>query len=485
MTLAMFESIKRLFKHSAVYGIGDAVGRLVGLVLIPLYTRCLAPDEYGLMSLAYVFIAFTAIFYTLGLNSAFIRFFLGVKEKAERGPVFSTTYTFVLLTSGAFSATIWALSTPLSEVLFKSAAYGFYFKLISIIIFMDTLALFPLLILRALEKSKHYAFLTLLKFVVTVGLNIYFVLVLRRGVEGVLISNALTSTLLFLILLPLTFDYLRPIFSSSLLRELLDFGLPYLPGVFSVLIIDLSDRYLLEHFSSLNQVGLYAVGYRFGMIMTLFVTAFRFAWPPFFLSISEEENAKRIYSRVLTYFLLVATFLFLAISLYIEDLMRVLVAPDYWEAAKVVPLVLLSYIFYGVYINFMVGVYIEKRTKYIPYITGSAAGVNIAFNLLLIPRWGMMGAALATLISYLTMALSLLLVTRRFYVIDYEYGRIGKLALGVVAVFGLNLLLQGYHNPVGLSLKWLSLPAFILVLYGLRFFTEDELSRVKAILVRG
>lgn len=479
----IFPNIKRLFRHSAIYGIGDALGRTIGLVLIPLYTRCLTPEEYGLMSLAYVFIAFTAVFYTLGLNPAFIRFFLGVREKLKRGKVFSTTYSFILLTSLTFSGGIWVLSTSLSKWLFNSPTCALYFKLISVIIFVDTLALFPLLILRALERSKEYASLTLLKFGATVGLNIYFVLILGKGVEGVLISNAITSTLLLLVLLPLALAYFRPTFSPSLLRGLLNFGLPYLPGALSVLVIDLSDRYLLEHFSNLHQVGLYAVGYRFGMIMTLFVTAFRFAWPPFFLSIAEQENAKRVYSRICTYFLLVALFLFLIISIYIEDLMRVLVAPEYWAASRVVPLVLLSYIFYGLYINFMVGVYIEKRTSYIPYITGVAAGVNIGLNILLIPLWGMMGAALATLASYLTMALSLWGVTRGFYPIAYEYGRIGKLALGTALVFGLNLLLPGSHNPWGIGFKGLTLLVFALLLYGMRFFTDDEISRVKAMLI--
>lgn len=480
----MFPEIKRLFKHTSIYGLGDIVGRSMAFVLIPLYTHYLSRAEYGVMALAYVFIGFVNVLYIMGLNTAFLRFFVAEKQREGRKTIFSTTVLFLACTSLLGSLCLWFASPTVASFLFRSSDYAFYVRLMALILFIDTLAQFPLLVLRALERSKLYAAVTVARFALTVGLNLYFVLFLRKGVEGVLVSNFLASLFVFSALLPLSVSYLRRAFSLTLMKNLLNFGLPLIPAVLCVLIIDLSDRYILEHFSGLEQVGVYSLGYRLGMIMTLFVSAFRFAWPPFFLSVAEQEEAKEIYARVLTYFLLAGSVLFLGVTLYLKVVLRLFVGSQYWGASPIVPVVLLSYLFYGLYVNFIVCVYITKKTKPIPYITGLAAAVNIGLNLLFIPRFGMMGAAVATLLAYISMATALFVVSRRMYLIQYETQRILKIASAAAIVFAANFVLSSSRGSVEFALKSLLMVLFFALLVVFRFFQAGELSALKRITLR-
>jgi O-antigen/teichoic acid export membrane protein len=366
-----------------------------------------------------------------------------------------------------------------AALLFGNSLYALYVRFMALILFIDTLAQFPLLILRALERSKSYAAITVTRFAITVGLNLYFVLFLRKGVEGILLSNLFASLLILILLVPIAIRYLKKALSISLLKQLLRFGLPLIPAVLCVLVIDLSDRYILEFFSGLEQVGIYSLGYRLGMIMTLFVSAFRIAWPPFFLSVAEQEDAKEIYSRVFTYFMLAGVTLFLGVSLYLKIVLHLFVGEQYWEASPVVPFILLSYLFYGLYVNCIVGVYITKKTKPIPYVTGFAAAVNIVLNLLLIPRFGMMGAALATLMAYMSMAASLYLINKKVFPIQYEMARLYKIGSAALIIFVANFFLSSSEMGVEFVLKSLLMVGFFCILFGFRFFQAGEFTAFK------
>ena len=481
----MFSEIKRLFRHMSIYGLGDIMGRSISFLLIPLYTNYLSRSEYGIMALVYVFIGFINVLYFMGLNTAFLRFFIAEKNGEGRKTVFSTTVLFLACTSFLGSVCLWFASPAVAALFFGNSLYAVYVRFMALILFVDTVAQFPLLTLRALEKSKRYAAITVARFAITVGFNLYFVLLLRKGVEGVLLSNLLASLSVFVLLIPIALRYLRRTVSLPLLKSLLRFGLPLIPAVLCVLAIDLSDRYILEYFAGLEQVGVYSLGYRLGMIMTLFVTAFRVAWPPFFLSVSAQKDAKNIYARVLTYFLVTGVVLFLGVTLYLRIVLHLFVGEEYWVASPIVPVILLSYLFYGVYVNFIVGVYITKKTKPIPYVTGFAAIVNIVFNLILIPKFGMMGAAVATLLAYISMAFSLNVITKKIYPVHYELGRIMKISIAVVIIFVLHYFLPSFQIGVEFVFESFLMIGFFCLLFVLRFFKPGELSDFTSIMRKG
>jgi O-antigen/teichoic acid export membrane protein len=266
------------------------------------------------------------------------------------------------------------------------------------------------------------------------------------------------------------------------LKELLRFGLPYVPSGLAVLIMDLIGRFFLDRMLGKEPTGIFSAGYKLGMIMALVVAAFRFAWHPFFLSTSKEKNAQEVFGRVFTYFLLVTGGFFLLISFFIHEIVRfelfgkAIVGPAYAEGAVIVPVVMLAYIGYGVYANFVVGIYLKKKTAYLPFITGVGALISLLANRFLIPPLGIMGAAWAVLFAYTAMAVTLYLVSRRLYPIPYEGVRILKLIL----VAGL-LFFIGTQTDMASSIL-VRTGLFILyipLLWCIRFFQPDEIRSLK------
>jgi O-antigen/teichoic acid export membrane protein len=256
-----------------------------------------------------------------------------------------------------------------------------------------------------------------------------------------------------------------------------------MPSQIFVMVIELANRKILEILMGLSVVGIFSAGYKLGLFMAVVTMGFRFAWQPFFLSISERSDAKETFSRIFTYYLLVTVTLFLALVFTIRPLMTmrlpivgVLINPDYWEGLKVFPWILLAHVCNGAYANFMVGVYLKKKTGLMPIVTGIAAAINIVGNILLIPIYGMMAAAWITLISYLSLAILLYVLIRPHYRIDYEWRRVFTLIFCAAIVYLISFIpiLETYW-----LLKLLLIPGLFALLRVAKFFLPEEIATLR------
>lgn len=475
----MLQTIKRLTKHSIVYGIGHIISRFLGFLLLPIHTNIFTPEVYRTPALLFSSLALLNIVFTYGMDVAFLRFFILEESRSKRERIFSTAFLMILVTGVGFAFLLFVNPRPFSEIIFRSPEYVTLIRLAAGILLADALCLIPFLVLRAEERSAQFITLKTLNIAFNFGLNIWFVVILRKGVESIFLANLVASVFTLGTLSPIIFRWLRPVFHVGTLRELFKFGLPYVPSGLSVIVMDQVGRFFLDRMIGKEATGVFSAGYKLGMFMALVVAAFRFAWHPFFLSTSKQEDAQKIFARVLTYFMLVTGAFFLLISFFIREIIgfRVLgfglVGEDYAAGAAIVPVVMLAYIGYGVYANFIVGIYLKKKTIYLPFITGIGALVSIIGNRLLIPRLEIMGAALATFLAYASMALTLYYVSRGLYVIPYEWKRIFK----VVVIYGI-LFFAGIL-PFGgscISLRLLLLVSILPILWLFRFFDADERS---------
>lgn len=478
----MFAEIKRLFKHSIVYGIGYFLTRFVGFALLPVYANFLTTGKFGDWTLIFMFLGFANVIYIYGLDSAFLRFYLLEKDDKERKEILSTAFISLFATSLVLSSIIFYASEWLSVVIFHSPEYFHFFQWASGILLFDTISVLGFLILRAEERSTVFVSIKLINVLIAIGLNILLVIFLKKGVEGIIISNLIASLITSIILIPIISKKLRLIFSTRFYKELLKFGLPYiLPGL-SLISMELIGIIFIENILGREPLGIYRASYKLAMALSLIVAAFRFAWQPFFLSVAKDIDAKKIYARVLTYFFLFISWFYLLISLFAKDLVQFGVSgyhflgPDYWEGVKIIPVVMLSYVFYGLYVNFIVGIYLEKKSIYLPYITGVSALVNIALNFILIPTMGIMGAAVATAGSYFVMAVLMFLVSEKFYPVKYEYVRIFKIALITSLCFFTGYFGYTPYQPYLKIIIFLLFP-FILKIAG--FFNKEEIKKLK------
>ena len=235
---------------------------------------------------------------------------------------------------------------------------------------------------------------------VTIGATVLLVVGSRRARSGVIVGGFTGTLVVYLGLLAVHREQLGLQFSRPLLREMNRFGIPLVPAALALIVVNFSDRFFLVHLDGLAEVGLYEIGVRLASAMVLLLTAFRLAWPAFAYSIEDDAEAKRTYSFVLTYLVLIASWLALALGLLAPWLVRLLTQPQFYAGQRVVPLLAFGVVAYAAYIVMAIGVGRAKRTQFNWVITGVAAALNVALNLVLIPPYGMIGAAVATVAAY-------------------------------------------------------------------------------------
>lgn len=433
----MFDKLKELTKDTAIYGISTMIGRFLNFILVPLYTNIFLPADYGIIQLIYAYMAILNIVFIYGLDSAYLKF-ASFKDVGDDKDNFSTPYVSILMTSLLFVFLIIMNISAIGNILRVPSEYQYLIYFGAAILILDANVIIPFLKLRLERNAKIFSLYRIINILVNILLNVYLIIILKWGIEAILLSNLIASAVSLLLLLPTIIKNFRFKFHSVLFKRMLKFGLPFLPAGFAVMLVQVIDVPILEKLTDLQTVGIYKANYKLGIFMMLYVNMFQFAWQPFFLQNAKEPNAKEMFSKVLTYFTLAGSVMLVVVSLFISDIAQIRIAgfsiigSEYWSGLHIVPIVLLAYLINGMYSVFSAGIYIEEKSIYVPFITGAGAVVNIIVNFLLIPVLSLTGAALATFASYLVMALGYYFVTQKFYQIKYELKRIGHILFAVL-----------------------------------------------------
>jgi O-antigen/teichoic acid export membrane protein len=483
----MIEKLKELSKDTAIYGVSTMVGRFLNFLLVPFYTHVFTDFDYGIVSNLYIFIAIFNVIFIYGMDAAYLKYAAIPSEKEDKDN-FSTPYLSVA--GGGIILVL--LIIALKKGIFDSFDIPFdHLKLIYLIVpilFIDAINVIPFIKLRIERQAKKFATFKLLNICVNVTLNFYLILKLKWGIEAVFISNIAASAFTFLLLFPTVIKYFKIRLRTDLLIKFLKFGLPYLPAGLASMFIQGIDRPILGHLTDLGTVGVYSANYKLGIFMMLFVSMFQYAWQPFFLQNAEEKNAKELFSKVLTYFTIAASFILIIVSLFISDIVKIrlfghtIIYRGYWGGLNIVPIILFGYLFNGLYVIFTAGIFIKERSIYVPFITGLGAVVNIGVNFALIPSMGMMGAAIATLAAYLAMAISLYVVTQRIYKIHYEYVKMSKVFLFILLI---GILYYSFLYSGHLLFIYKVLMLLLFTLWMLFFVMDkDEMNFIKTRLLK-
>lgn len=479
----MLNQIKHLGKHTFIYAIGSAIQTLVAFLLVPVYTHYLAPAQYGQLEILNTILLIMTMILSFGFASAAIKVHeKDCKSENEKKEVLGTMYLFVIPIASIITFVLFLFSKDIIRVLLGEEADINLFYLVLGLNIATIFLMLSLALLRVKEKSLHYILLSFLRFAITLGLNIYFVVFLKLGIFGILLGNLIAFIVASLVFLPTVIRNTRFIISSKYLKKLFYFGIAIIPAAIASWIMDLSDRYYLKHFSDFTEVGIYSLGYKIGMVISvLMVTPFQLAWPTISYALAKKDGAKQIYARVLTYFLFISSLAALAITLFSSQIIE-LVAPDnYSEASIIVPFVGFSYILYGVHFILVPGLHLREKTKYYPLLVVIPAILNLILNYYFVAQFGMMGAAFTTLMCFILMVIITYFVSNHFYKVRYEWLRIVK----IVAVLVLALLSGYFINGT----FWLEIAYNVLILLGfcgilwvIRFFRKGEIDQFMLIL---
>jgi len=464
--------MKRLGRHSAVYGLGGIVSRVLAVFLLPLYTRFLDTEDLGAVGLIVALSAVLVTILRLGISSAFFRFYFDSPEPAQRRLVVRTSFWFTIASATLGLAAGVLLAEPIADLLGLDDANLVRAGFVGIWAQMNYEQLTSLF--RAEERSTAFVLASLANIAVTIGATILLVVVWEQGALGVIVGNFTGTLAVYLALLAVHREQLGLQFSRPLLREMNRFGIPLVPAALALIAVNFSDRFFLVHLASLDEVGLYEIGVRIASAMVLLLTAFRMAWPAFAYSIEDDAEAKRTYAFVLTYLVVVASWLALALGLLAPWLVRLLTQPEFYEGERVVAPLAFGGMAYAAYIVMAIGVGRAKRTQFNWVITGFAAVVNVALNLILIPPYGIMGAAVATVASYVVMFLGMAWYAQRVFPTPYQWRRVLTAVAAALALLFGGRALGGLAVALALSL------AYPLALLLLGFFLPEERSRLRA-----
>ncbi|GAB1347884.1 oligosaccharide flippase family protein [Ignavibacteriales bacterium] len=442
----MIDKLKQLSKETVIYGISTVVGRFLNFVLVPFYSNIFNPDEMGVVANLYSYMAIFNIILIYGMDSAYLK--MGsMKENKGSRRVFTTSYLTVLTTTALISFLLFILKPQLGiSISIDTAVSSKYEHLISYainILALDALTVLPFIYLRLENKALLFSKIRVINILINIGLNFILIYGFKMGVEAVLIANLVASVYSFLALIPYVYANLSGEYDFTLLKRILKFGLPFLPAGFAAMMMQVIDKPIVERLTDLKTLGIYNANYKLGIFMMLFVSMFQFAWQPFFLKHASDDNAKQLFSRVFTYFTIAGSVIVVFLTLFIENITELgygrihFLGEAFWSGRSIIPVILLSYLFYGFYVNFNASFYIKEKSIPIPVLLGAGAVVNVALNFLLIPVFGMMGAALATLGCYVIIAISFFYYGRNLFKIDYEFRKIFTILLLITGIFAI------------------------------------------------
>ena len=483
----MFKQVSQMGKHSAIYGAGLMLQRLASFLLIPMYTAFFSTADYGIQEILNNTSSLLVTLLGLGLISGLYRSYFMYSDEEHRRDVAKTALVMFAIFSTLVGGLLAFLAPQLSALVLPDASYSPLLIISLVYIILSNIAAVPFAILRAKMQSVRFVIFSLAQFLVQIAGAIILVAVLERGVRGSLESMVLGQIAALTLFIPSLVRTLKARFSWTDLKEMLTFGLPLVPAMVAALSMTVSDRYFLRAFSTFDEIGVYGLGYKFGlMVQVLVMLPFSLSWAPVMWSVADKPYAKRFYATVLTYFTAVALYVALGLSVLSPEVIRLMSSQEaYWRAWQVVPFVALSYVLYGQYYQLAVGLNLRKKTQYLPVTVGVAAALNLVLNLILIPAWGMMGAAVATLASYLALAVLVYVVSYYFYPITYEWRRLLKLVVLSATCYGASLLVPSDSLLMAIAIKAVLLLSCPVALYALRFFTPEELARGHELATRG
>ena len=468
----------RLARHSAIYGLGAVVARLIGVFLLPIVTRYLPHPRRDLGAIE-TLLALAIVLVTVlraGISMAFFRFYFDAEDERGRVTVVRTCFWYTMAAATAGLALGIVLAEPISHWLFSTgsrvglvrAAFVFLWAQMN---YEQLTSLF-----RVEERSYAYVAATLANVIITVGATILLVAVWNKGATGVIVGNFTGTLAVYVVLLAYRRYQLGLEFDRPLFRQMQRFGLPLVPSGLALWVIDLSDRFFLVRMKGLGETGLYSVGVRVSTAILLLLIAVRTAWPGFAYSIRDDQEAKRTYGFVLTYVLYLSCWMSLALSLLAPWIVRLLTVPALYPGSRVVPLLVFGGTAFIAFNLMSIGIGRAKRTQFNWVVTGAAALVNVGLNVALIPPFGMMGAAVSTLAAYAVMFVGMTIRAQRVFPVPYQWRRIG---IVVGAAVGLTAVGKALHVPLAGALALSAV--YPLILLPLGFYLPVELRRLRAL----
>jgi len=481
----LFQKIRELSKHLAIYGSGDVAIQALNFLLLPLYVKYLSKADYGVLALLASVEATVKLFFRWGVDGAFMRFWYDCADESERQRLASTLFLFLLAANGVLLVGSLVAAPFLSARLLQSEGYTLALQLVLMNTFAIGFTFIPFHVLRIQGRAREFSGLTLARSASTLVLRLVLVVGAGLGVMGVVVADVIVTAVLLVVMLRWFIPLLRPMFAPETLRKSLAFGLPRVPHGFALQLMSVGDRFVMTRYLPVQDIGVYSIGVSFGLIEKIVLGAFEYAWAPFYYATAREPDAERVFSTITTYGVAVLALMTAGLSAIAADLLALATHGQYVAAAGVVTWTAIGVFFYGIYLLTSIGLNITARTGYYPVTTAIGAVLNIGLNFALIPGFGIIGAAWANGAAYAVQAGLAFVFSQRFYPVRYEYGRLSRVVASAVIAYVVAKQLPAMPPAAGLVARGAVVVAMMSALLWLtRFFNADEMRALNRLRLR-
>jgi O-antigen/teichoic acid export membrane protein len=469
--------LRRLATTGAAYTAASILSKLIAVALLPLYTRYLSPADYGAAEVMFAAVVAASIVIRFGVIEAVLRFYYKAGEDPQRVVATSFAALFWFGTAAALIALPFA--EPISDALLTEKAA----KLVSgpdlarIAIgglWVLTLHEYLLTLFRLEERARAFFIVTIANVLAAIALTVVLVVGEDEGARGLLLGSYVSGAAFVLGLIVVHRRRLSLRIERPLLRRMLRFGLPTMPAELSLYALNFVDRIIIVRTVGLAEAGLYSLAVKFAQAVNVLVRGFQLAWPPLAYSIRDDDEARRAYAAVVTWFLAACAFVVAGMWLLSRWIVRALAAPKFFESYEAIGLISTAVTLYALYMVLLVILGRTGRTEFNFPATGAALVANIVLNLVLVPPLGIVGAGIALVASYLLVVALMYGFTQRLFPVPYEWGRLARIVLVTAALVGLGEFLlptDGFAGLAGRVVLWLAYPV-VLLLSG--FFTAEE-----------
>lgn len=474
----IIDHLKRTVQLGTVYSIGSISQGALFVLLFPIYTSFLSPQDFGIIGLMSITVSLLTRFVSAPINSAFTRFYYAPEYKEKNGILLFNLFLWALLTIACCAAIFWGISEYLAGVILQDRNLAYLLKIYALILFLHPISSLFLCLLRMLEKAKYSVFTSISSLLISAGLTLYLLTVLKKGVLSLIVGNLFSLIVTVIMVLPVFIKRATFRLSGSVLIPPLKYAYPLLLSEYSNLFIQSGDRYVLRIFGSVSMVGIYSFGYQIaGILQTALVTPIKQALQPIVLKQEEDPEAVRHFLKIgATYFYLIGCAACLLISLFSREILMLFAKKEaFWGAWVIVPIITYSYVQHGLG-NFVGwGMGLMKKSFHISGTVLVAALANIGLNFLFVPQWGMLGAAAATMLSYVVWNCLKAYYSAKFYDLHFEVGRLLHITGIGFGLYGLALLLANNRAvEISVALKLLFFLGYPLMLWGTGFFSKGE-----------
>ncbi len=484
----MLKSIKLTIKDSLIYGFGNIAVKIVGLILIPLYTnpKYFSIEEFGIIGILDISSLVLVTFLTFSLPHSFFRWYWDKDHRDNQKGLFFMTLVSQIIITGSLCLLLIPLSGPISGLLFKTGDWRNVITLVIISSAFQAINYLVSVLVRLQSRSALFTASNMFKLTIVLVLTIYFIIVKKMGIAGIYLAQVTGNVLYLLALSGFIVKNCKVSFNGKILRDMHVYGFPLFLGSMATILMNVVDRYSLNTLSVLRSVALYTLAVKLASVVKLvIVDSVKLTIMPIFMKKMDSPDSRRFHSKILLYTSLVVMYAIVGLSMFSLEITKIITgSKDFWNIVFIVPLLSLSIFFISMKEITIYGLYITKKSRLISRIIVTATILNIVLNIILVPLWDITGAAVSTLLSQIYFWYVCHYFSQKEYHIPYETGKLVILFIcGALFSFSSLLMVNAELLP-RLVIKLFLVILFPFILYFLNFFEKAEINAVRGFVAK-